>query len=97
MGHPTSLVYTHAEGNIWIINIIIYPTCIDPSDKHNNLQKKMCKPFQNHAKFAQGILMCGIEVSDALNHTRMGVFMKNIARPRMPICRVIKISDHTKC
>jgi hypothetical protein len=34
--------------------IIIYPTCIDRSDKHNNLQINTCKPFQNHAKCPQG-------------------------------------------
>jgi hypothetical protein len=82
---------------------IIYPTCIDPSDKHKNLHKKKCKPFQNHAKCSQGILLHGNEVSDAFNHTLDGCFyekyakmherIRNIARPRRPICHAIKISD----
>jgi hypothetical protein len=36
----------------------------------------MCKPFQNHAKCAQGILLHG----NAFNHTWMGVFMKNMQK-----------------
>jgi hypothetical protein len=73
------------------------------SVKHKNLhlQKNTCKTILNHAKCAQGILLCGNEVSDAFNHTRMvflwkiceNAWKKNSARPRMPICRVIKISD----
>jgi hypothetical protein len=60
------------------------------------------KPFQNHAMCAQGILLRWNEVSDAFNHILGWVFLwkmheRNIARPRMPICRVIKISDHTNC
>jgi hypothetical protein len=42
--------------------------------------KNTCKPFQNHAKYAQGIPLRGNEVSDAFNHTRIGVFMKNIRK-----------------
>jgi hypothetical protein len=57
---------------------IIYPTCINPSDKQQFAKKYTCKPFQNHAKCPQGIPLYGNEVSDAFNHTRMGVFMKNM-------------------
>jgi hypothetical protein len=56
--------------------IIIYPTCIDPSI----CKKCTCKPFQIHAKCPQGIPVRGNEVSDAFNHTRMGVFMKNMLK-----------------
>jgi hypothetical protein len=55
----------------------IYPTCIDPS---NTTKKYMFKPFQNHAKCLQGIPLHGNEVSDAFNHTQMGVFMKNMRK-----------------
>jgi hypothetical protein len=43
-------------------------------------KKNTCKPFQNHAKCAQGIPLRGNEVSNAFNHTRMDVFMKNIRK-----------------
>jgi hypothetical protein len=38
------------------------------------------KPFQYHAKCPQGIPLRGNEVSDSFNHTRMGVFMKNMRK-----------------
>jgi hypothetical protein len=40
----------------------------------------MCKPFQNDTKCHQGIPLRGNEVSNAFNHTRMGVFMKNMRK-----------------
>jgi hypothetical protein len=43
-------------------------------------QKNMCKPFQNHTKCVQGILLRGNEVSDAFRHSQVGVFMKNMRK-----------------
>jgi hypothetical protein len=43
-------------------------------------KKYTCKPFQNHAKCPQGIPLRGNEVSDTFNHTRMGVYMKNMRK-----------------
>jgi hypothetical protein len=74
------------EGSFFVVRaFIIYPTCIDPSDKHNNLQKGYVQPFQNHAKCPQGIPLHGNKVSHAFNHTRMGVFVKNIRKRRKKI------------
>jgi hypothetical protein len=43
-------------------------------------KKYTCKLFQNYAKCPQGIPLRGNEVSDTFNHTRMGVFMKNMRK-----------------
>jgi hypothetical protein len=59
------------------ISFIIYPACIDPSDKHNNLQKIY---VQTLPRCPQEIPLGGNEVSNVFYHTRMGVFMKNMRK-----------------
>jgi hypothetical protein len=67
-------------------------------------KKNMCKPFQKHASVLKEFL-CEELKSPTLLIILRWVFLwkyakmheRYIARPRMPICRVIKISDHTKC
>jgi hypothetical protein len=75
------------------------PTCIDPSDKHNNLPKK----YEQTSKITQSLLkefFC-VEIKSPTLLIVLGCFYekyakmheRNIARPRMPICRLIKILD----
>jgi hypothetical protein len=84
-------------------DFIIYPTCIDLSDKQQFAKKYMqTLPKSCKVQCAQGILLCGNEVSHAFIQTWMGVFMKNMRKcskeilhdQNDDICRVIKISDH---
>jgi hypothetical protein len=61
-------------------------------------KKYTCKPF--HAKCPQGIPLhchCHCLLRWVFFEKYAKMHERNIARAKMPVCRVIKISDHTKC
>jgi hypothetical protein len=75
----------------------MYPTCIDQSDKHNNLPKKYVQTLPKSRKVSSKNSFNRIRTHGCFYEKYVKMHERNIARPRMPICRVIKISDHTKC
>jgi hypothetical protein len=52
-----NILFSNAQSDSFrgVGSLIIYPTCIDPLDKHNNLKKIYVQTLQNHATCPQGI------------------------------------------